>query len=108
MADHELTKNMYCFTEHVISEGSAIMDDPPLKKQKNDAVALKVKVLKETKIIPKIIFEKEQFQKFVLQLSNRTKIDVEMKQSMTRDYRLYTKQVKEIIEKENFYEQVSF
>ncbi|KAK6639718.1 hypothetical protein RUM43_007993 [Polyplax serrata] len=101
--DHELTKNMYCFTEHIIADGAASTDDPPIKKQKKDATALKNKVLKETKIIPKVIYEKEQFQKFILQLSNKTKIDLQLKNPMARDYRLYAKKVKEIIEKENIY-----
>lgn len=99
---------MYCFTEHIIADGSASTDAPPLKKYKADATALKNKVLKETKYIPKVIYEKEEFQKCVLQLSNKTKIDLPIKNMMARDYRLYAKQVKEAIQNDKIYEEVGF
>ncbi|KAL0269203.1 UNVERIFIED_CONTAM: hypothetical protein PYX00_007013 [Menopon gallinae] len=98
LVDHDLSKNMYCFTEHVIADGTT-----GIEQSKKDPTFLKNKSLRETKIIPKVIFEKEQFQKFVIQLSNKAKINMvgQTKYALARDYRLYAKQVKEILEKEN-------
>lgn len=105
LVDHELSKNMYCFTEHVIADGAGSSD---AKQNKKDPTMLKNKFLKETKIIPKVVFEKEQFNKFLLLLSNKSKVDLvgQTKFTMARDYRLYTKQMKEILEKENVQEDV--
>lgn len=104
LVDHDLSKNMYCFTEHVIADGTSGVD-----QSKKDPALLKMKSLRETKIIPKVIFEKEQFQKFVIQLSNKAKINMvgQTKHALARDYRLYGKQVKEILEKENIQLEVS-
>lgn len=41
------------------------------KKKKVDSSALKNKVLKETKLIPKLVYEIEQFSKFVMRLSKK-------------------------------------
>ncbi|KAJ8983000.1 hypothetical protein NQ317_014295 [Molorchus minor] len=45
-------------------------------KQLAPAVTLKSKVLRETRLIPKVIYEIEQFSKSVILLSNRTKVDL--------------------------------
>lgn len=109
LADGELSKNMYCFTEHVISDGGGKTKGGTEKAKKKDPNLLKNKVLKETKIIPRVIYEKEQFNKFILQLSNKSKSNLagKTKQSMARDYRLFAKQVREILENENTQNDVS-
>ena len=102
-----LSKNMYLFTDHVIKEADKTRGGTEKAKSK-DPNMLRNKVLKETKIIPKVIYEKEQFNKFIMQLSNKSKMNLvsQTKQSMARDYRLFTKQMKEILEKDQ--NEVSF
>lgn len=92
---------MYCFTEHVIDDG--ITDSSGGKPS-----LLKQRVLKETKLIPKVILEKEQFHKFLLQLSKRAKIDLAAKtrHTLARDYKLMRRQVKEVIENQRAEPQV--
>lgn len=109
LVDSDLSKNMYCFTEHVINYGGVDPKDRPGKGASKDSNALKNKILKETKNIPRVIYEKEQFYKFILQLSNKSKVNLvsQTKQSVARDYRISTKQVKKVLEKENIPTEVS-
>ncbi|XP_018318528.1 Fanconi anemia group I protein [Agrilus planipennis] len=46
------------------------------KRKSVDSNILKNKVLKETKLIPKLIYEMEQYGKSIIQLSNKTKVDL--------------------------------
>lgn len=52
--------------------------------------AIESKILKETKLIPKLIFEIEQFSKSVLQLSKKTHCDLTkyVGQGTSRDFRI--------------------
>lgn len=60
------------------------------KKRSADSNALKSRVLRETRLIPKVIFEIEQFSKSIVQLSNKTKIDLakSIGQGTVRDFRI--------------------
>ncbi|KAJ8938554.1 hypothetical protein NQ314_011443 [Rhamnusium bicolor] len=68
------------------------------KKKKVDSGALKSKVLRENRIIPKVVYEMEQFSKCVIQLSNKTKVDLakHVGQGIARDFRI--KELKEVLE----------
>lgn len=74
---------------------------PKKSKKKVDPKALKNKVLKETRFIPKVVYEIEQFSKFILQLSKKTKIDLSkyMGQGTARDFRIL--HLKEVLEEVN-------
>ncbi|GJQ77090.1 FANCI [Trypoxylus dichotomus] len=64
-------------------------NENPQTKKKNSS-NLKNKVLKETKSIPKVVHEIEQFSKFIIQLSNKTKCDLTgyIGAGTTRDFRI--------------------
>lgn len=101
--DSELTKNMYCFTEHVIKDSIS-------ESRSNKPSVLKQRIVKETKLIPKVILGKEQYHKCLVQLSKRAKMDLaaKTKHSLTRDYRLYAGQVRQLIQNEQAEPQVRF
>ncbi|XP_076241855.1 Fanconi anemia complementation group I [Calliopsis andreniformis] len=68
---------------------------------KSDTHAQRNKILKETKVIPRVVYEIEQFNKEVLLLGKRTGIPLEnyMKHSVTRDFRIKNPQLVEGLEK---------
>ncbi|KAH0548377.1 Fanconi anemia group I protein [Cotesia glomerata] len=69
--------------------------------RKADGQALRNKVLKETKFIPKVVYEVEQFQKEILALSKKTGIHLEshIKLSITRDFRIKQPELVEGLER---------
>lgn len=71
--------NLIHYTEDNLSSGG-----------KADAHALKNKVVKDTKFIPKVVYEMEQFQKDILALGNKTGIPLDsyLKHSIARDFRI--------------------
>ncbi|XP_076294996.1 Fanconi anemia complementation group I [Lasioglossum baleicum] len=68
---------------------------------KTDSHARRNKILRETKVIPRVVYEIEQFNKEVLLLGKRTGIPLEnyMKHSVTRDFRIKNPQLVEGLEK---------
>lgn len=70
-----------------------------VQAKKKNSSTLKNKVLKETKSIPKVVYEIEQFTKSIIQLSTQTKHDlsVYIGAGTTRDFRI--KDIKSIMEK---------
>ncbi|XP_015108485.1 Fanconi anemia group I protein [Diachasma alloeum] len=69
--------------------------------RKADAHAQKNKVLKETKFIPKVVYEIEQFNKEILALGKKTRVPLEsyIKHSITRDFRIKHPQLVEGLER---------
>lgn len=72
-------------------------------KSKTDSHVQRNKILKETKIIPSAIYEIEQFHKEVLSLDKKTGVPLEIyiKRSVTRDFRIKNTQLTEALEKMN-------
>ncbi|XP_029669102.1 Fanconi anemia group I protein isoform X2 [Formica exsecta] len=72
-------------------------------KSKADSHVRRNKILKETKIIPCVIYEIEQFHKEVLSLDKKTGVPLEtyIKHSVTRDFRIKNTQLTEALEKMN-------
>nr|XP_031847431.1 Fanconi anemia group I protein homolog [Nomia melanderi] len=68
---------------------------------KSDSHAQRNKILRETKIIPRVVYEIEQFNKEVLLLGKKTGVPLEnyMKHSVTRDFRIKNPQLVEGLEK---------
>lgn len=60
------------------------------KKKAVNTSSLKTKVLRETRTIPKVVYEIEQFSKSIIQLSNKTKVDLAkfVGQGTARDFRI--------------------
>ncbi|XP_014472315.1 PREDICTED: Fanconi anemia group I protein isoform X2 [Dinoponera quadriceps] len=70
-------------------------------RPKADSHVQRNKILKETKIIPSVIYEIEQFCKEVLLLDKKTGIPLKtyIKHSITRDFRIKNTQLSEALEK---------
>ncbi|KAK1122548.1 hypothetical protein K0M31_008998 [Melipona bicolor] len=70
-------------------------------QSKSDSYAQRNKILKETKVIPRVVYEIEQFNKEILLLSKRTGVPLEnyIKHSITRDFRIKNPQLVEGLEK---------
>ncbi|KAL3277410.1 hypothetical protein HHI36_012759 [Cryptolaemus montrouzieri] len=60
------------------------------KKKTEKTISMKTKILKDTRSIPKIVYGMEQFSNSIMQLSNKTKIDLSkhIGQGTTRDFRI--------------------
>ncbi|XP_026674075.1 Fanconi anemia group I protein isoform X2 [Ceratina calcarata] len=68
---------------------------------KTDSYAQRNKILKETKVIPRVVYEIEQFNKEILLLGKRTDIPLEnyIKHSVTRDFRIKNVELVEALER---------
>lgn len=68
------------------------------KRKTVNTSALRTKVLRETRTIPKVIYEIEQFSKSIIQLSNKTKVDLArfVGQGTARDFRILN--LREVLE----------
>lgn len=88
LAGKKLSRTVYALILF-IDENHAVKDKDT-QQSKKKASALKSKVLKETKLIPKLILEIEQLSKSVIQLSNKTKVDLTkyVGQGTARDFRI--------------------
>ncbi|KAI4488492.1 hypothetical protein M0802_011598 [Mischocyttarus mexicanus] len=70
------------------------------KRLKTDTNIQKNYILKETKLIPRVVYEIEQFSKEVLLLGKKTGVPLEnyIKHSVTRDFRILNSQLMESLE----------
>ncbi|ESO00023.1 hypothetical protein HELRODRAFT_192702 [Helobdella robusta] len=90
----KLTKSVYpmiSYIETVENEHlQAANEKQKNKKNKNANAVDKIKSLKETKAIPNLIYSIEQFEKFLIQLTKKTKINLmcHFKLSTARDFRI--------------------
>ncbi|XP_066260512.1 Fanconi anemia group I protein homolog [Euwallacea similis] len=70
-------------------------------RKKSESEVLKTKILRETKLIPKVVYEMEQFSRYVMQLSRKTKYDFSkyVGQGTSRDFRINLQNVQEDLRK---------
>ncbi|XP_073687572.1 Fanconi anemia group I protein isoform X2 [Garra rufa] len=93
LSGSHLTPQCYCFITYVQS-GELTTGAPEKskkKKKEDDAVAAaSAKVLRQTKAIPNLIFNIEQYEKFLILLSKKSKVNLMqyMKLSTSRDFRI--------------------
>ncbi|KAF4094918.1 Fanconi anemia group I protein isoform X3 [Onychostoma macrolepis] len=93
LSGSHLTPQCYCFITYVQS-GELMAGGPEkLKKKKKEdeaVAAASAKVLRETKAIPNLIFNIEQYEKFLILLSKKSKVNLMqyMKLSTSRDFRI--------------------
>ncbi|RXN24035.1 Fanconi anemia group I isoform X1 [Labeo rohita] len=93
LSGSHLTPQCYCFITYVQS-GELMPGGPEKskkKKKEDEAVAAaSAKVLRETKAIPNLIFNIEQYEKFLILLSKKSKVNLMqyMKLSTSRDFRI--------------------
>lgn len=95
LAGKELSSQVNKFILHIEESQKEEVNNAITSKKSSDA--LKKKVLRETKTIPKVVFAIESFSKFMARLSNKTKVDLSkfIGQGTTRDFRI--KDLKSVI-----------
>ncbi|KAK2584369.1 hypothetical protein KPH14_006755 [Odynerus spinipes] len=95
LAGKPLKSAFYNLVTHIEESQSK---DP--KRLKSDSSIQKNSMLKETKLIPRVVYEIEQFSKEVLLLAKKTKIPLEnyIKHSITRDFRILDSRLTEALE----------
>ncbi|KAM9586227.1 Fanconi anemia group I protein isoform 2-T2 [Trichechus inunguis] len=92
LSGSHLTPLCYSFISYVQNKKSnSLKSAGEKKKEKTAAVATAMaKVLRETKPIPNLIFAIEQYEKFLIHLSKRSKVNLmqHMKLSTSRDFKI--------------------
>ncbi|KAI4888539.1 hypothetical protein NFI96_013036 [Prochilodus magdalenae] len=92
LSGSHLTPQCYCFITYVQSREASVGANDKKKKRKEDeaVVAASAKILRETKAIPTLIFNIEQYEKFLILLSKKSKVNLMqyMKLSTSRDFRI--------------------
>ncbi|NXA06158.1 FANCI protein, partial [Sapayoa aenigma] len=96
LSGSHLTPQCYSFityVQNIHSETLSFVEEKKKKKKENEAAAVSTvmaKVLRETKPIPNLIFAIEQYEKFLIHLSKKSKVNLMqyMKLSTSRDFRI--------------------
>ncbi|KAL7868090.1 hypothetical protein SRHO_G00094740 [Serrasalmus rhombeus] len=92
LSGSHLTPQCYCFITYVQNgEASVGANDKKKKRKEEEAVmAASAKVLRASKAIPTLIFNIEQYEKFLILLSKKSKVNLMqyMKLSTSRDFRI--------------------
>uniref|UniRef100_UPI00358E4A64 Fanconi anemia group I protein n=1 Tax=Myxine glutinosa TaxID=7769 RepID=UPI00358E4A64 len=96
LSGSHLTPQCYAFITYLQSVQSEQLRQAGAEKKKGNrgqsstASAAKAKVLRETKPIPNLIFSIEQYERFLIQLSKKAKVNLMqyMKLSTSRDFRI--------------------
>ena len=65
---------MLTHARHILQARQKNESDTKKTKKKADPLLMKSKVLRETRCIPQLIFEMEQYEKFVIELSKKSKV----------------------------------
>uniref|UniRef100_A0A8B9K3P8 FA complementation group I n=1 Tax=Astyanax mexicanus TaxID=7994 RepID=A0A8B9K3P8_ASTMX len=89
LSGSHLTPQCYCFITYVQSEeGNGGANDKKKKKKEEEAVM--AKIIRQTKAIPSLIYNIEQYEKFLILLSKKSKVNLMqyMKLSTSRDFRI--------------------
>lgn len=93
----EVTDKMYKFL--TVYGQSQSQDEGSKKKGKRREVDMKqkAKILRETKMIPNLIFAVEQFERHLIQLSRKSRVDFMqyMKRSTSRDFKIQVDKIME-------------
>ncbi|XP_048014628.1 Fanconi anemia group I protein [Megalobrama amblycephala] len=93
LSGSHLTPQCYSFITYVQSGELTAGGPEKLKKKKKEdeaVAAASAKVLRETKAIPNLVFNIEQYEKFLILLSKKSKVNLMqyMKLSTSRDFRI--------------------
>ncbi|KAM4619355.1 Fanconi anemia group I protein [Polymixia lowei] len=91
LSGSHLTPQCYSFITYVQNGGLNGADDKKNKKKRDEAnIAASAKLLRETKAIPNLIFSIEQYEKYLIALSKKSKVNLMqyMKLSTSRDFRI--------------------
>ncbi|KAM6926892.1 Fanconi anemia group I protein [Lycodopsis pacificus] len=90
LSGSHLTPQCYSFITHVQSGEFSGADDKKKKKRNDGSTAGSAKLLRETKAVPNVIFSIEQYEKYLITLSKKSKVNLMqyMKLSTSRDFRI--------------------
>ncbi|GAA6217624.1 Fanconi anemia group I protein [Lates japonicus] len=90
LSGSHLTPQCYSFITYAQSAEFSGGDDKKKKKRNEVNAAASAKLLRETKAIPDLIFSIEQYEKYLITLSKKSKVNLMqyMKLSTSRDFRI--------------------
>lgn len=97
MTGRPLAARIYDLIEYI--EENIFKDSS--RRKKNDPLADKARVLRETKLIPKLIFRIECYNKFIILLGKKTKKDLSeyLHIGTVRDFRIKTSVLRDVLNK---------
>ncbi|KAM7151504.1 Fanconi anemia group I protein isoform 1-T2 [Macrochelys suwanniensis] len=108
LSGSHLTPQCYAFityVQNIHSESLSFAGEKKKKKEDETAAIATVmaKVLRETKPIPNLIFAIEQYEKFLIHLSKKSKVNLMqyMKLSTSRDFRINTSTLESALQEKN-------
>ncbi|XP_072525777.1 Fanconi anemia group I protein [Salminus brasiliensis] len=92
LSGSHLTPQCYCFITYVQSGEGTVGAHKKKKKEEEAVMAASAKVLRQTKAIPNLVYNIEQYEKFLILLSKKSKVNLMqyMKLSTSRDFRINT------------------
>ncbi|NWH63609.1 FANCI protein, partial [Geococcyx californianus] len=109
LSGSHLTPQCYSFityVQNIHSESLNFAEEKKKKKKEDEAAAVSTvmaKVLRETKPIPNLIFAIEQYEKFLIHLSKKSKVNLMqyMKLSTSRDFRINASMLDSVLQERN-------
>ncbi|KAM6125709.1 Fanconi anemia group I protein [Phoenicopterus ruber ruber] len=109
LSGSHLTPQCYSFityVQNIHSESLSFAEEKKKKKKEDEAAAISTvmaKVLRETKPIPNLIFAIEQYEKFLIHLSKKSKVNLMqyMKLSTSRDFRINASMLDSTLQEHN-------
>ncbi|KAF4792953.1 Fanconi anemia group I protein [Turdus rufiventris] len=109
LSGSHLTPQCYSFityVQNIHSESLSFVEEKKKKKKDSEAAAVSTvmaKVLRETKPIPNLIFAIEQYEKFLIHLSKKSKVNLMqyMKLSTSRDFRINASVLDSALQEQN-------
>lgn len=95
LAGKFLSPHVYNLISHIEANQK---EENGTKKKKADPLAMKSKVLRETRFIPNLIYEIEQYEKFIIELSKKSKVNLMsyVKLSTYRDFRINSNRLRPV------------
>uniref|UniRef100_A0A803XVF0 FA complementation group I n=1 Tax=Meleagris gallopavo TaxID=9103 RepID=A0A803XVF0_MELGA len=109
LSGSHLTPQCYSFityVQNIHSESLSFAEEKKKKKKEDETAAVSTvmaKVLRETKPIPNLIFAIEQYEKFLIHLSKKSKVNLMqyMKLSTSRDFRINASLLDSVLQEHN-------
>ncbi|KAM6257783.1 Fanconi anemia group I protein isoform 2-T2 [Porphyrio hochstetteri] len=109
LSGSHLTPQCYSFityVQNIHSESLSFAEEKKKKKKEDEAAAVSTvmaKVLRDTKPIPNLIFAIEQYEKFLIHLSKKSKVNLMqyMKLSTSRDFRINASMLDSVLQEQN-------
>ncbi|KAM6195494.1 Fanconi anemia group I protein [Sarcoramphus papa] len=109
LSGSHLTPQCYSFityVQNIHNESLSFVEEKKKKKKEDEAAAISTvmaKVLRETKPIPNLIFAIEQYEKFLIHLSKKSKVNLMqyMKLSTSRDFRINASMLDSVLQERN-------